>query len=94
MNLLSHIISAKISRTNYGVSIFMVLFIASRQEFANGFVKTVMDRAQRGEVPEMIEEKILHDAHVLEGGEVHTVVKTLITGFTNEFSAKLKVGIS
>lgn len=36
--------------------------------------------SQRGEVPETMEGKILHDAHVLEGGEVYTVVKTLITG--------------
>lgn len=48
---------------------------------------------QRGEVPETIEGKLLHDAHVPEGGEVCTVVKTLITGFTNEFFAKLKAGI-
>lgn len=76
----------------------MVLFMAIRQEFVNVFVKTVMDRArlmkwQRGEVPETIEGKLLHDAHVPEGGEVCTVVKTLITGFTNEFFAKLKAGI-
>ena len=36
--------------------------------------------SQRSEVPETLEGKILHDAHVLEGGEVYTVVKTLITG--------------
>lgn len=36
--------------------------------------------SQRGETPETLEGKILHDAHVLEGGEVYTVVKTLITG--------------
>ena len=36
--------------------------------------------SQRKEVPETIEGKILHDAHVLEGGRTYTVVKTLITG--------------
>ena len=36
--------------------------------------------SQRSEVPETIEGKILHDAHVLEGGRTYTVVKTLITG--------------
>ena len=36
--------------------------------------------SQRPEIPETIEGKILHDAHVLEGGKTYTVVKTLITG--------------
>lgn len=36
--------------------------------------------SQRSEVPETIEGKILHDAHVLEGGKSYLVVKTLITG--------------
>ncbi len=36
--------------------------------------------SQRTEIPETIEGKILHDAHVLEGGKTYTVVKTLITG--------------
>lgn len=36
--------------------------------------------SQRSEVPETIEGKILHDAHVLEGGKTYLVVKTLITG--------------
>jgi len=36
--------------------------------------------SQRGEVPKTIEGKILHDAHVLEGGKTYQVVKTLITG--------------
>ena len=36
--------------------------------------------SQRSEVPETIEGKILHDAHVLEGGKNYLVVKTLITG--------------
>lgn len=36
--------------------------------------------SQRKEVPETLEGKILHDAHVLEGGKAYCVVKTLITG--------------
>ena len=36
--------------------------------------------SQRSEVPETLEGKILHDAHVLEGGKPYLVVKTLITG--------------
>ena len=36
--------------------------------------------SQRSEVPKTIEGKILHDAHVLEGGKTYLIVKTLITG--------------
>lgn len=36
--------------------------------------------SQRPEIPETLEGKILHDAHVLEGGRTYLVVKTLITG--------------
>lgn len=36
--------------------------------------------SQRSEIPETIEGKILHDAHVLEGGKTYLTVKTLITG--------------
>lgn len=36
--------------------------------------------SQRPETPKTLEGKILHDAHVLEGGKTYTVVKTLITG--------------
>ena len=36
--------------------------------------------SQRSEIPETIEGKILHDAHVLEGGKTNLIVKTLITG--------------
>lgn len=36
--------------------------------------------SQRQEAPETIEGKVLHDAHVLEGGRTYLVVKTLITG--------------
>jgi len=53
----------------------------------NGYEQNEIDQivaisweSQRGAVPETLEGKILHDAHVLEGGEAYTVVKTLITG--------------
>ena len=36
--------------------------------------------SQRSEEPVTLEGKILHDAHVLEGGKTYLVVKTLITG--------------
>ncbi len=36
--------------------------------------------SQRSEIPETIEGKILHDAHILEGGKTYLAVKTLITG--------------
>ena len=36
--------------------------------------------SQRPEIPETLEGKILHDAHVLEGGKTYLVTKTLITG--------------
>ncbi len=40
----------------------------------------IAHESQRPEIPETLEGKILHDAHVLEGGKTYTVVKTLITG--------------
>ena len=48
-------------------------------ESINQIVKIPLE-SQRPEIPETIEGKILHDAHVLEGGKTYTVVKTLITG--------------
>lgn len=36
--------------------------------------------SQRPEEPKTLEGKLLHDAHVLEGGTYYTIVKTLITG--------------
>jgi len=44
--------------------------------------------SQRSEVPETIEGKILHDAHVLEGGKTYLIVKTLITGSVRGQSLK------
>ena len=48
-------------------------------EAINQIVKISLE-SQRSEIPETTEGKILHDAHVLEGGKNYTVVKTLITG--------------
>ena len=48
-------------------------------ESINQIVKISWE-SQRPEIPKTIEGKILHDAHVLEGGKTYTVVKTLITG--------------
>ena len=52
-----------------------------------GYVKETISKvikisweSQRREIPETIEGKILHDAHVLEGGKTYLIVKTLITG--------------
>ncbi len=44
--------------------------------------------SQRPEIPETLEGKILHDAHVLEGGKTYAVVKTLITGSVRGQSLK------
>ena len=44
--------------------------------------------SQRMEVPVSLEGKILHDAHVLEGGKTYQVVKTLITGSVRGQSLK------
>lgn len=52
-----------------------------------GYDKKTIDKtikiaweSQRSEKPKTIEGKILHDAHVLEGGKTYVIVKTLITG--------------
>ena len=55
----------------------------TQQNYEEAFVSKTIQIAwesQRREVPETIEGKILHDAHVLEGGKTYLVVKTLITG--------------
>lgn len=46
------------------------------------FAKTIEIawESQRSEIPKTVEGKILHDAHVLEGGKTYLIVKTLITG--------------
>lgn len=43
-------------------------------------IMTIAWESQRPEVPVTLEGKVLHDAHILEGGKTYTVVKTLITG--------------
>ena len=49
------------------------------QERIEQIIQVVWE-SQRPEVPQTLEGKILHDAHVLEGGKTYLVVKTLITG--------------
>ena len=51
--------------------------------YHNEFIEQTLRVAwesQRGEIPETLEGKILHDAHVLEGGKTYLIVKSLITG--------------
>jgi hypothetical protein len=57
-------------------------WMQARQYTEEAIRKTVKIawESQRSEVPETMEGKILHDAHVLEGGKSYLVVKTLITG--------------
>lgn len=68
-------------------------FIYSNQEDIEQWLKTqgmndekiakvvkISWESQRPETPETLEGKLLHDAHVLEGGKTYTIVKTLITG--------------
>ncbi len=44
------------------------------------FIVTIANESQRPEIPQTLEGKILHDAHVIEGGKQYSVVKCLITG--------------
>jgi len=62
---------------------------------AQGYTQEMIDKtiraaweSQRSETPQTIEGKILHDAHVLEGGRQYLVVKTLITGSVRGQSLK------
>ena len=57
------------------------------EETINRIVQIAWE-SQRREVPETLEGKILHDAHVLEGGKTYLVVKTLITGSVRGQSLK------
>lgn len=41
---------------------------------------TIAWESQRNEAPETLEGKILHDAHILEGGKNYTIIRPLITG--------------
>lgn len=53
------------------------------QNYADEMIKKILQIAwesQRSEIPETLEGKILHDAHVLEGGKTYLIVKTLVTG--------------
>lgn len=51
--------------------------------FSNKKINEIVDisyESQKDEVPQKLEGKILHDAHLLEGGETFLMVKSLITG--------------
>lgn len=43
-------------------------------------IVTVAWESQKPEVPETLEGKLLHDAHMIEGGKTYLIVKSLITG--------------
>jgi len=43
-------------------------------------ITTIAHESQRPEIPQTLEGKILHDAHVIEGGKQYSAVKCLITG--------------
>lgn len=75
------------------------------QGYSNEAIEQIIKvcwESQRPEVPETLEGKILHDAHVLEGGKTYTIVKTLITGSvrgqsleeTLEFMKKNVLGVN
>lgn len=63
----------------------------SEQGYEDTFIEKTLKIAwgsQRNEVPETLECKLLHDAHVLEGGKAYLAVKTLITGSVRGQSLK------
>ncbi|TMV43156.1 hypothetical protein FE783_36040 [Paenibacillus mesophilus] len=43
-------------------------------------IVTVSWESQKDEVPESLEGKLLHDAHMIEGGKTYLIVKSLCTG--------------
>jgi uncharacterized protein len=55
----------------------------TEREFDNKdieFIIKISHESQRPEIPEILEGKILHDAHVIEGGETYLITKCLVTG--------------
>ncbi len=44
------------------------------------FILKIANESQRSQEPETLEGKILHDAHVIEGGETYLLTKCLLTG--------------
>jgi len=44
------------------------------------FIIKIAWESQKNEVPVTLEGKILHDAHMIEGGKTYLIVKSLITG--------------
>ena len=54
-----------------------------KQDYEKEKIEKIIEIAwesQRSEIPKTTEGKILHDAHILEGGKNYLIVKTLITG--------------
>lgn len=54
-------------------------FIRPFEENVEKIIETAWE-SQRSEAPGTMKVKILHDAHVLEGGRTYLIVKTFITG--------------
>lgn len=55
----------------------------AKQGFQDDDIQSIVKIAwesQRPETPETLEGKILHDAHIIEGGETYLLTKCLITG--------------
>lgn len=52
------------------------------------FIVRVAWESQRPKTPETLEGKVLHDAHIIEGGETFLVTKSLITGSVRGQSLK------
>lgn len=48
------------------------------------FIIKVSWESQSSEIPETLEGKILHDAHMIEGRKTYLIVKSLITGSVRE----------
>lgn len=49
------------------------------EEYIDRIVKVSWE-SQKEEVPETLEGKLLHDAHMIEGGKTYLIVKSLCTG--------------
>ena len=55
----------------------------TEQNVPKNTIETIIKIAwesQRPEIPQILEGKILHDAHVIEGGKTYLITKSLITG--------------
>ena len=93
VNKILEMTSYKINRDHLTFATYFHGFIYSHEADIKAWLKTqgvankdiekivqIAFESQREEVPESIEGKILHDAHLLEGGKVYLITKCLITG--------------